>query len=78
MLVLCRHDRDLIVGVYSAFCKWMCGIRYFVKMRMLILCYHGEVMLQESVVPCMTALIVCTQAEMTKLKGASALSREKL
>ena len=30
MLVLCYHDSDLIVGVYSAFCEWVCLIRHFV------------------------------------------------
>ena len=28
-LSLCYHDSDLIVGVYSAFCEWVCRIHHF-------------------------------------------------
>ena len=30
MLVLCYHDSDLILGVYRAFCEWVCLIGHFV------------------------------------------------
>ena len=29
-LVLCYQDSDLIVGVYSTFCEWVCLICHFV------------------------------------------------
>ena len=29
-LVLCYQDSDLIVGVYNAFCEWVCLISHFV------------------------------------------------
>ena len=46
LLVLCYHNSDLIVGVYSAFCEWT-GVSdspFCHVMRMLIMCCHGEVM----------------------------------
>ena len=38
--------QQLIMGVYSAFCKWVCLIRHFVIiiLCMLIMCCHDEVM----------------------------------
>ena len=42
-LVLCYHDSYVMVGLVSAFYYWVCLIRHFVIMRMLITCCHGEV-----------------------------------
>ena len=77
--VLCYHDSDLIVGVYSAFvsgCVWFTILSYNVHAH--IMYCHGEVMWQKSVALHATASIVCVWAELTELEGASMLDHEKL
>ena len=52
MSVVCNHDSDLIVGVYSTFYEWVFWIHHhqvYHMMHMFIIFCHGEVMWQESV-----------------------------